>query len=325
MNTRALVLPFATSVVLSCGPATVHHTDDPNDIVAISAQATDGMGGGMCGLTRGGTVRCRMSGEFFAHQPVESGATALAAAGDEGCSLDAQQHVTCWEREGASMVVSSDTAHTVTELQVTRSVGLMNGCGIVDGGLRMCWLFRPAVDLSMAQPVTGTGRYPENQYFLGNNVSATIHPDGQGFIVGGPIFAGVVDFAGDAGWWCFRRTDGHLLCRVQGSDPAPMPLFDELTDLVLRDSFMCGRRADRTVRCFGRNDHGQLGDGTTTDAMDHLVEPVGLGPVDGLASDRYMTCALVGVELRCWGSWVENGSGMRVSHVTPTAFSLTLP
>jgi alpha-tubulin suppressor-like RCC1 family protein len=64
------------------------------------------------------------------------------------------------------------------------------------------------------------------------------------------------------------------------------------------------------VFCWGRNDSGQLGDGTTTD-RDAPVQVKGLtGNVTALAASSRHTCAIADGSLHCWGSdlWGQLGS-----------------
>jgi alpha-tubulin suppressor-like RCC1 family protein len=68
----------------------------------------------------------------------------------------------------------------------------------------------------------------------------------------------------------------------------------------------CALLADATVRCWGSNGYGQLGDGTTTDRAQPAVV-AGLSGVAGIAAGQYHTCAvLTDGTMRCWGF---NGSG----------------
>ncbi|MBK7960416.1 MAG: RCC1 repeat-containing protein [Bdellovibrionales bacterium] len=68
----------------------------------------------------------------------------------------------------------------------------------------------------------------------------------------------------------------------------------------------CALISDGTIKCWGRNDRGQFGDGTTTDSL----IPVSVsGILDGatkITAGRYNTCAIVSGRAKCWGS---NGSG----------------
>ncbi|MFW6058237.1 MAG: RCC1 domain-containing protein, partial [Persicimonas sp.] len=74
----------------------------------------------------------------------------------------------------------------------------------------------------------------------------------------------------------------------------------------------CALMADRSLRCWGWNEVGQLGLGHTRDIGDDeipaSVEPVALGaPVDHVAVGRRHTCAVLeGGEVRCWG-WNNKG------------------
>src|SRR5207302_10211222 len=76
--------------------------------------------------------------------------------------------------------------------------------------------------------------------------------------------------------------------------------------LALGDAHGCALRTDGTAACWGKNDHGQLGNGTTGDAAaatavldDHGAPLVGLSAIVAGAAH---TCALAGNGTSlCWG------------------------
>jgi alpha-tubulin suppressor-like RCC1 family protein len=64
----------------------------------------------------------------------------------------------------------------------------------------------------------------------------------------------------------------------------------------------CARRGDGTVSCWGRNDDGQLGDGTHTPRSSDVVVATLPAAVSVAAGQRH-TCAAVGSgEVYCWGA-----------------------
>jgi alpha-tubulin suppressor-like RCC1 family protein len=74
----------------------------------------------------------------------------------------------------------------------------------------------------------------------------------------------------------------------------------------------CYRRLDGRVACWGRNDTGQLGDGTTM-SRSTPVQVVGLpGPVRALALGRGFTCAIDNqTQIACWGADESGQLGSR--------------
>jgi alpha-tubulin suppressor-like RCC1 family protein len=72
----------------------------------------------------------------------------------------------------------------------------------------------------------------------------------------------------------------------------------------------CAIMPDRTVACWGRNDQGQLGDGTLTTSSTPVQVVTGSGPLTGaaaLTAGGAHTCVLlVDADVKCWG---ENGNG----------------
>ena len=74
----------------------------------------------------------------------------------------------------------------------------------------------------------------------------------------------------------------------------------------------CARMTDGTARCWGRNNFGQLGDGTTTTRLLPVTvkNSAGTGPLTGvlsIATGSYHSCAvLIDGTTRCWG---DNGAG----------------
>ena len=81
----------------------------------------------------------------------------------------------------------------------------------------------------------------------------------------------------------------------------------KVTDISAGDAYSCALLTGGAVKCWGRNEYGQLGDGTTKDR----TNPV---KVSGIANARSLalgswghSCALLtGGAIKCWGS---NGNG----------------
>jgi len=93
-----------------------------------------------------------------------------------------------------------------------------------------------------------------------------------------------------------------------------------VTAIDSRDEFTCALMASRSVKCWGLNWAGMLGDGTTTNRSTP-VDVVGLTEVREISVGSYHACALMqDTTVKCWG---HNGSGQlgdgtTTDRLTPT-------
>ena len=95
------------------------------------------------------------------------------------------------------------------------------------------------------------------------------------------------------------------------------------TDVALGYRHSCAVVTAGEVRCWGDNDWGQLGDGTTQDRLTP-VEVVGLSGATDIAAGTIHSCAVVaGGEVRCWGGNFNGqvGDGTREDRYAPVAVS----
>lgn len=96
--------------------------------------------------------------------------------------------------------------------------------------------------------------------------------------------------------------------------PVTVSALSGVRALAAGNEHTCVLHTDATVSCWGRNDFGQLGDGTAG-SQAFRTSPVrvpGLSGVQSLAAGGYTTCALmVGGAVRCWGlnSFGQVGDG----------------
>jgi alpha-tubulin suppressor-like RCC1 family protein len=92
-------------------------------------------------------------------------------------------------------------------------------------------------------------------------------------------------------------------------------LNDSLVRLAAGSAHTCQVNDDGTVRCWGLNSSGQLGDGTTT-TRPTPVTVVGLTNAVAIAAGEFHTCVLVANgTARCWG---DNSKGQLGDGTTTT-------
>ena len=140
-----------------------------------------------------------------------------------------------------------------------------------------------------------------------------------------------------AGIWstCVRMIDGGVRCwgnngsgrlgyghtTYLGDDPGEMPtplvnLGGPVSALAAGSYHYCALMQTGSVRCWGRNDSGQLGIGNTTNIGDNGGEmppadvDFGGGTVVQLDAGGQATCVLLdGGTVRCWGSSIAAANG----------------
>ena len=88
--------------------------------------------------------------------------------------------------------------------------------------------------------------------------------------------------------------------------PTPVVGIAGATQIALGATHTCALLLDQTVRCWGENVAGQLGNGTTTFSVTP-VTPLGLGPAVQIVAGGDHTCARLQTgAVACWGN---NGGG----------------
>ena len=108
------------------------------------------------------------------------------------------------------------------------------------------------------------------------------------------------------------------------SSPVPMtvPGLSGVVSLTAGTAFNCARKSDGTVRCWGTNQFGQLGDDTTTSPRFAPVAVANLTDAVKVVAGATHTCALrAGGVMACWGSNSQGqlGTGNFTTRDVPTA------
>lgn len=106
------------------------------------------------------------------------------------------------------------------------------------------------------------------------------------------------------------------------NDP-PAPQGIGFSQVVAGAGHTCGLADNGMVYCWGRNDSGQLGDGTTEDRLTPVAVS-GLSGAVAIAAGRTHTCAiLTNGSARCWGNNDNGqlGNGTTTDRLTPVAVS----
>ncbi len=255
-----------------------------------------------------------------------SGFTALSHGGSHGCAIQAG-HAMCWGNDnygqlGDGAALNRSAPVLVSDLTnvVDIAAGGTHSCAVEDLGGAMgrqayCW-GRNAVGAVGVSTPTSSGT-PILVALAGEEIA----------IDAGSNHSCAITSAGAIHCWG-ENDHGQLGRTTTGTFDVPggaVPGIDDGTDLALGANFSCVLRSGGTVDCFGANDYGQLGNGSTTDST-APVTVSGLSTVQGLAAGESHACALLASgEVHCWGrgDGGQLGDGSATNSATPVAVAFT--
>ncbi|MCU1690956.1 MAG: regulator of chromosome condensation [Frankiales bacterium] len=239
-------------------------------------------------------------------------ASALSSGGALGsverghtCAVSVDTRVRCWGRNGNGQLGVEDADHTTSDSSTPALVQR-------DADLAPAEPGDPHVSLVDLSNVTGVVTGGLHSCAL--RTDTTVWCWGSG--AAGQLGTGEV-------------ADSHHAVHVQkdGADLAADHPLTGVTALTAGAAHTCARVVDGTMTCWGSNDRGQLGDGTTTSrSLPALVVGIG-GPGAGAqvmtAGDSHTCARLENGALGCWGANGDGqlGDGTVSDALTPHAVS----
>jgi signal peptidase I len=249
-----------------------------------------------------------------------TGITALGLGTEHACAVNGSGAVFCWGNGADGRRGDGTTGNSSTPVQVVGvgGSGTLSGiagvvageshtCARTTGGAVYCW-----------------GRNDRGQLGDGTTTSSSSPVQVKG-VGGSGTLSGVMALAAGKKFVCAVRTDGTVVCWGENNEEqlgdgtstnrsTPVQVIGvggagTLTGAVAAaagESHVCARRTDGSAVCWGRNDKGQLGDGTTSDSTSPVVVS-GLGDATHIAAGAKFSCAVTGEShMYCWG---DNPSG----------------
>ncbi len=277
--------------------------------------------GHTCGLVSGGTAYCWGDNSYgqlgdgtvgtnrLAPVAVSGGRTftALVAGNRHTCGLTSGGTAYCWGDNLFGQLGDGTTAQQLAPVAVSGGrtftalvAGFFHTCGLVSGGTAYCWGDNQFGQLGDGTSGSGTDRTAPVDVSGGRTYTA--------LVAGGQHTCGLVS-GGTAYCWG-RNSEGQLGDGTSGdvrTAPVAVSGGRTYTALVAGWSHTCGLVSGGTAYCWGDNQFGQLGDGTSGTNRTSPVAVSGGRTFTALVAGGSHTCGLAtGGTAYCWGG---NSSG----------------
>ena len=288
-----------------------------------------------CAVTTLGTVKCwgnNSSGELgngttvSSSTPVDvsglfSGAIAVSAGGLFTCALSSDGAVQCWGSGGYGELGNGSYANQHTPVNVIGlqtgitaiTTGIGNACALTNTGAVKCWGYN-----GEGQNGDGTNNVYEN---------APVN------VIG--IQAKVINIASgsNSDHTCALTSDGAIQCWGNdssgqlGNGPTDnyfVPssyvngLSSNVATIAAGADHTCAVTISGAVKCWGRNDFGEVGDGSNL-VRYTPVDVTGLsGGISTVVAGQMHSCALTTTgAVKCWGFSLTLGGGTSSNSYVP--------
>ena len=253
-----------------------------------------------------------------------SGVTGLTAGFQHSCALQTTGTVQCWGANnngqlGNGTFVSSTNPVTVAgtaTLSGVRAVSSTNAstCALLSDATAQCWgnnvygqLGSGAITLSEPSPVTVNGLSGATAISVASQSACALLSD-----------------ATVACWG--SNSSGQLgTGTVTLSELAPVAVVgvSGATAITSAGLYSCALLSDGTVRCWGDNSTGQLGNGTTSGSSTSVLVSGLANATSVSAANTFACAALSGGAVRCWGdnTYGQLGNGTTTNSSTPVTVS----
>ncbi|MBB6562173.1 alpha-tubulin suppressor-like RCC1 family protein [Acidovorax soli] len=318
---------------LGDGSTTQKSTPQPVAVLAGGVAATAPGIGHSCALTTAGGVQCwgsNAQGQLgdgsttskTTPQPVPglaSGVAAIALGGGHTCALTTAGGVLCWGYNVAGQLGDGSTANKTTPQPVTGlasgvaaiAAGATHTCALTTTGAVLCWGYNALGQLGDGSTANKTT--PQPVPALASGVAA---------IAAGIQHTCALTTAGGVQCWGFNAS-GQLGDGSTANKTTPQPvtgLASGVAAIAAGVDHTCARTTAGGVQCWGKNNFGQLGDGSTTNQTTPQPVPALASGVAAITTGAYHNCALTTAGgVQCWGKYDygQLGDGSTANKTTP--------
>lgn len=277
------------------------HSDGYTDTAC--AQMPDGAM--TCWGHNGGIFGSDVSGNQISPigNPALAGVTSFAAASGHACGVWPDKTAKCWGSNAFGVAGVGNDEYTiktptpVKDLTDAASVGVgqNHSCAMKNDGTVWCWGYGSSGQLGNGQtekvnaPVQVTGLTDATQLAVATNTSCALKKDatvvcwGEGFDkTPQPVEAATGIASLDAqGFVCGVKTDKTVVCWGRNEygqlgdgttdnrpkKAAPVAGLAGVAQISVGIHHACALLDDGDVKCWGKNGHGQIGDGSLDDRM----------------------------------------------------------
>jgi alpha-tubulin suppressor-like RCC1 family protein len=232
-------------------------------------------------------------------QDLSQGVTAISVGNMNACAI-ANGAVWCWGNNSSGQLGNGSTNQSLTPVQVqglsggtttvsTSATG-SHSCAVVNGAA-FCWGLNSFGQLGNNSAQNTSAPVQVNGLTAGVSAIATGYQHTCAVVSGGA--------------WCWgSNSNGQIGDGTTNTRYIPTQvtgLASGVVGVVTGQSQSCALLNTGSIQCWGINQFGQLGNGTTTQSL-NPVSVTGIANATSLSSTYEHSCAIVGGGVQCWGN-----------------------